>query len=139
MIHPVERQRVQQALITLLIAVRSSSWYVKEAFENMDLVPLKLPSTMCLFCLGDGDLSSHARTASFSPVNNPQRHIDDLYLSHYDQDVTLFAHTTHATPGSKASITSRTMLLLSIMYLRRKGKTYIRYPTGSERGMCGGI
>ena len=62
---------------------------VNEAFENMELVPLKLPSTMCLFCLGDRDLVPHARTASFSRIDSLQRHIDDLHLSHYGPDQTL--------------------------------------------------
>ena len=62
---------------------------VNEAFENMELVPLKLLSTMCLFCLGDRDLVPYARTASFSRIDSLQRHIDDLHLSHYGPDQTL--------------------------------------------------
>ncbi len=60
---------------------------MKEAFGNMELIPLKLPSTMCLFCLGDSELSSIARTASFSRIDSLRRHVDDQHLSHYDQDV----------------------------------------------------
>lgn len=60
---------------------------IREAFENMELIPLQLPSTMCLFCLGDSELSFVTRTASFSRIDSLRRHIDDLHLSRYDQDV----------------------------------------------------
>lgn len=71
---------------------------IKEAFENMELIPLRLPSTICLFCLGDSELSSAARTASFSRIDSLRRHIDDLHLSHYDHDALIvYPHPTYNT------------------------------------------
>lgn len=68
---------------------------MKEAFENMELIPLRLPSTICLFCLDDSELSSAARTASFSRIDSLRRHIDDLHLSHYDHDALIvYPHPT---------------------------------------------
>ncbi len=58
-------------------------------FENMELVPLVLPSTICLFCVGNAELAPEARTASFSRIDSLRRHMDDVHLSHYDPDVPL--------------------------------------------------
>lgn len=55
----------------------------------MELVPLVLPSTICLFCLDDDELTSQARTASFSRIDSLRRHMDDVHLSHYDPEVPL--------------------------------------------------
>ena len=62
---------------------------LQHAFETMELIPLVLPSTICLFCLGHTELTFEARTASFSRIDSLRRHIDDLHLSHYDPDVPL--------------------------------------------------
>ena len=60
-----------------------------ETLELMPLVPLMLSSTTCLFCLGDHELISQARTASFSGIDSLGRHMDDVHLSHYDPEVPL--------------------------------------------------
>ena len=62
---------------------------IKEAFKSMKLIPLKVLSTMCLFCLGDNELSFVTRIASFAHIDSLRRLVDDLYLYHYDQDVSV--------------------------------------------------
>ena len=62
---------------------------LQKAFETMELVPLVLPSTLCLFCLGDDELAYQARTASFSRIDSFRGHMDDVHLSHYDPEVPL--------------------------------------------------
>lgn len=62
---------------------------LQDAFETMKLIPLALPSTICLFCLGDVDLTSEARTASFSRVDSLRRYVDELHLRHHVPDVPL--------------------------------------------------
>ena len=55
----------------------------------MELVPLVLSSTICLFYLGNVDLAFCARTLSFLRIETLRRHIDELHLSHYDLNVPL--------------------------------------------------
>lgn len=62
---------------------------LQKAFETMELVPLELPSTICLFCLGNDELTIQARTASFSRIDSLRRHMDDVHLSQYDPNVPL--------------------------------------------------
>ncbi|KAL9130585.1 MAG: hypothetical protein Q9175_006986 [Cornicularia normoerica] len=59
---------------------------LQNAFETIELVPLVLPSTICLFCLGDDELTSQARIAYFSRIDSLRGHMDDVHLSHYDPE-----------------------------------------------------
>lgn len=56
---------------------------LRDAFKTMELVPLMLPSTICLFCFGDVELVAEARTASFSRIDSLRRHVDEQYLAYY--------------------------------------------------------
>lgn len=95
----------------------------------MELVPLVLPSTICLFCLGDDELISQARIVSFSRIDSLRRHMDDIHLSHYDPEVPLYALTRHVTSPFRVSITSRSMLLPCITYSCRS-ETWVGCPLG---------
>ena len=48
---------------------------LQKAFETMELVPLVLPTTICLFCLADDELTSQARIASFSRIDSLRWHM----------------------------------------------------------------
>ena len=60
---------------------------LQDAFESMELIPLVLPSFICLFCLGDTRLTFAAKTTSFSRIDSLRRHMDDIHLCHYEQGV----------------------------------------------------
>lgn len=60
---------------------------LQDVFASMELIPLVLPSFICLFCLGDTRLSFVARTRSFSRIDSLRRHMNELHLSHYDHGV----------------------------------------------------
>lgn len=60
---------------------------LQDVFASMELIPLVLPSFICLFCLGDTRLSFVARTTSFSRIDSLRRHMNELHLSHYDHGV----------------------------------------------------
>ena len=57
---------------------------LQDAFESMELIPLVLPSFICLFCLGDTRLTFTAKTSSFSRIDSLHRHMDDVHLCHYE-------------------------------------------------------
>ena len=57
--------------------------HLRHSFETMELVPLALPSTICLFCLGDTGSIFQARTASFSRIDSLRRHVDEQHLAQH--------------------------------------------------------
>lgn len=101
---------------------------LQKVFKTMKLVPLVLSSTICLFCLDDDESTSQGRIASFSRIDSLRRHMDDVHLSHLDPEVPLYALTRHVTSPFRVSITSRIMLLPSIMYSCRSSDVN-RVPT----------
>ena len=60
---------------------------LQDAFESIELIPLVLPSFICLFCLSDTRLIFAVKTISFSRIDSLRRHIDDIYLCYYEQGV----------------------------------------------------
>ncbi|KAL6712955.1 hypothetical protein ACLMJK_009510 [Lecanora helva] len=66
---------------------------LQNAIESMELVPLALPSTICIFCVGNEKLANSARTASFSRIDSLRRHVETLHLAkHIDGETILCPH-----------------------------------------------
>lgn len=53
---------------------------LKNAFETMELVPLRLPSITCLFCVGDLNLEGRVRFKSYSRIVALRKHVDGQHL-----------------------------------------------------------
>ncbi len=62
---------------------------LQDAFESMELIPLVLPSFICLFCLGDSRLTFAAKTTSFSRIDSLRRHMNEFHLDHYEDGAPL--------------------------------------------------
>ena len=75
------------ALSGLEVQGKNSIRDLQNAVKTMELDPLVLPSTICLFCLDNDKLTSTAGTASFSRIDSLRRNIDGVRLSYYNQDV----------------------------------------------------
>ena len=80
---------VENDTTTCLEEVSNDVQDLQDVFKAMELVPLILPSTMCLFCLGDDELTIEGRTVSFSRIDSLRRHTDDKHLKYYDPDTPL--------------------------------------------------
>lgn len=78
--------RNSDALSGLEVQGKDDVQDLQNAFETIELIPLVLPSTMCLFCLSDAKLISEVRTALYSRIDSLRRYINHLYLSHYGPD-----------------------------------------------------
>ena len=63
--------------------------HLRHSFETIELIPLALPSTICLFCLGDAGLIFQARTASFSRIDSLRRPVDEQHLAQHVEGMPL--------------------------------------------------
>ena len=50
--------------------------------QTVDTFPILVPGTVCLFCLGDSSLPSHARTYAYARRSSLARHVERLHLRH---------------------------------------------------------
>lgn len=55
-----------------------------EGSVDLDLFPMQCPSYQCLFCLGNINLPTKARTHGYSQSSSLKRHVNNLHLEHHD-------------------------------------------------------